>query len=207
MLWVIFSRLVSQYLVNTMANWGFRVENSIANKYAKSLYDVSVSMGIEKDVADQLKILKDFVLSMANYEKCLKKFSLIFQYGEAFVSQIKDELKLSKEVSNFLTLLIKNKRLPLIIEMCNAYFSLVSAIKGRKVFFITYATDFSSSDKKHLTDALHKIFDGEIEYVSCRDPSLIGGVKIQFRSKILDYSVKSKLVRLQSAIKGSSYEN
>jgi F-type H+-transporting ATPase subunit delta len=185
-----------------MTDWGFRVENSIANKYAKSLYDVSVSMGIEKDVASQLKTLKDFILSMANYEKNLKKFSLIAQYGEVFVSQIKDKLKLSKEVGNFLTLLMKNKRLPLIIEICDAYFSLVSAVKGRKAFFITYATDFSSSDKKRLTDSLHKIFGGKIEYVSRRDPSLIGGIKIQFRSKILDYSVKSKLVRLQSAIRG-----
>ncbi|MDR2646143.1 MAG: ATP synthase F1 subunit delta [Holosporaceae bacterium] len=190
-----------------MVDWGFRVENSIANKYAKSLYDVSVSIGIEKGIADQLKILKDFILSMANYEKNLKKYSLISQYGEVFISQIKDELKLSKEVGNFLTLLLKNKRLPLIVEMCDAYFSLVSAVKGRKVFFITHATDFLSSDKKHLTDALHKIFGGKIEYVSRRDPSLIGGIKIQFRSKILDYSVKSKLTRLQSAIRGSSYEN
>ncbi|MDR0753263.1 MAG: ATP synthase F1 subunit delta [Holosporaceae bacterium] len=190
-----------------MADWGFRVENSIASKYAKSLYDVSVSMGIEKDVVGQLKILKDFILSIENYEKCLKKFSLISQYVEFFVPQVKDGLKLSKEVSNFLALLIKNKRLPLIIEICDVYFSLVNAIKGRKVFFVTHATDFSSLDKEHLTNALHKIFGGEIEYVSRRDPSLIGGIKIQFRSKILDYSVKSKLVRLQSAIRGSSYEN
>ncbi|MDR2723965.1 MAG: ATP synthase F1 subunit delta [Holosporaceae bacterium] len=190
-----------------MADWNFRVGNSIVNKYVKSLYEVSVSYGIEKIVVAQLKSLKNCVLSLDNHEKILEKFSLVPKYGEDFIEQLKVELKLLKEVGNFLALLLKNKRLSLIVEICDAYFLFIDTIKGKKIFFITHAAEFSAADKKQLIGNFCKVFGGKIECISRKDLSLIGGIKIQFRSKILDYSIKSRLARLRQAIKGGSYED
>ena len=116
--------------------------------------------------------------------------------------QLKNELKLSKEVGNFLALLLKNKRLSLIAEICSAYLLFIDRTSGKKVFLVTHATDFSRTDKKQLGDNLYKVFGGKIEFVSRKDPSLIDGIKIQFHSKILDYSMKSRLTRLRHVIQG-----
>jgi ATP synthase F1 delta subunit len=183
------------------------MENSIVERYSKSLYDVSISLGIEKIVLKQLKSVKDCVLAIDNREKYLKRISLISELGEKFVSQLKDELKLSKEVGNFVALLAKNKRLPLIVDICDGYLSLVDRIEGKKVFYVAYATTFTKTDEKNLVDDLSKVFEGKIKCVTSKDPSLIGGLKVRFRSKILDYSVKSKLERLGRAIRGDGYEN
>ena len=185
-----------------MADWSFEAKNSIIDKYVKSLYGVAVSVRIEKVVEKQLTSIKDLVLSMRNRKKYLEMFSLIPQYGEAFILQLKNELKLSKEVGNFLALLLKNKRLSLIAEICSAYLLFIDRTSGKKVFLVTHATDFSRTDKKQLGDNLYKVFGGKIEFVSRKDPSLIDGIKIQFHSKILDYSMKSRLTRLRHVIQG-----
>jgi F-type H+-transporting ATPase subunit delta len=190
-----------------MAYLNFSVDNSLVNRYVRSLHEVSVSAGNEKVVLDQLKSIKDWISAIDNHEKFLKKISLITKFGETFISTLEKELKLSKEVSNFLALLLKNKRLSLIIKICDRYLSFLDEIKQKKTFFITYATSFSKSDEKLLTEDLQNFFGGKVQCTSEKDPSLIGGIKVQFRSKVLDYSVKSKLARLRSAIKGDHYEN
>jgi F-type H+-transporting ATPase subunit delta len=190
-----------------MADNGFRAENSVVNRYVKSLYEVSQSLGIEKITLAQIKSIKDHVMDISGYEKHLKNFSLMTEWGEKFVSALKKELKLSNEIANLLDLLLKNHRLSLLIEICDGYLAFIDKIKGKKVFYITHAKDFLKSEEKRLAEELREVFGGEIECISVQDPSLIGGIKVQFRSKILDYSVKSRLTRLNSAIRGDNYEN
>jgi F-type H+-transporting ATPase subunit delta len=190
-----------------MSDRDFTAGNSVVNRYVRSLHEVSVSCGTEKVVQQQLQLIKDYILAMDGYEKILSKVFLLTESGKAFIAQLKDDLKLSEEVSNFLHLLLKNKRLPLIIEMCDGYFSFIDSVRGKKKFYITYAGDFSKSDEKHLKEDLHSVYGGEIECICDEDPSLIGGIKVRFRSKILDYSVKSRLAQLRCAIRGDNCEN
>ncbi|MDR0968857.1 MAG: ATP synthase F1 subunit delta [Holosporaceae bacterium] len=180
------------------------IGNSIVERYAKSLYEVAVSTGIEGAVLKQITSVRDCVSAVDNREKFLKKISLVPELGENFISQLKDDLKLLPEVGNFLALLLKNKRLPLIIEICDGYLAFVDKIEEKKTFYVSYATKFTKTDEKKLIASLSKVFDGDIKCVAKKDPSLIGGAKVRFRSKILDYSVKSKLERLHRAIRGDS---
>jgi F-type H+-transporting ATPase subunit delta len=190
-----------------MIDCELKIEKPIVNRYVKALYEVAVSLKIEKQISDELRVLKDCVLIIDEYEKYLKKFSLMAEYAKKFIIVLKEELDLSKQTENFLMLLMKNNRLSLLVEICNEYLSFVDKKQGKKVFFVTYAADFSKTDEQRLINKLSTVFDGNIECVSKKDPSLIGGMKIQFRSKILDYSVKSELARLHRTIKGDVYEN
>jgi F-type H+-transporting ATPase subunit delta len=185
----------------------FAVENPIVSKYVRSLYEISVTLGMEERTSRQLESIRDCILSLDDHEKYLTKISLISKLGEGFVSLLKKELKLSKEVGNFLSLLLKNKRLPLLPSICDGYFSFVDKVNGRKVFFVTYAKTFTKTAEKQLISNLQEVFGGKIECIASKDPSLIDGIKIRFRSKILDYSMKSKLMRLKCAIRGENYEN
>ncbi|MDR1560887.1 MAG: ATP synthase F1 subunit delta, partial [Holosporaceae bacterium] len=133
--------------------------------------------------------------------------SLIAQKGFLLIDKIKTELELSNEMVAFLNLLQKNKRLSLLIEICDSYASLVDRIKGKKSVYITYAKKLSKRDETKLVNNIRKIFKGQIECVTKKDESIIGSIKVQYRSKILDYSVKSRLTRLNNAIRKGHYEN
>jgi len=181
--------------------------NFVINRYVKSLYEVAISREIGARILVELDLIKKYISEIEDYKKFLKRISLLTKNGENFISQLADDLKLSKEMSNFLALLLKNGRLSIIVEICDCYVEFTNKIRGRKIFYVTYAKTFPKTEEKKLIGNLREVFGGEIECVSSRDPSLLGGIKVQFRSKILDYSVKSRLARLHRALRGDAYEN
>jgi F-type H+-transporting ATPase subunit delta len=190
-----------------LAEWGFVVGNSVVNRYVKSLYDVAVAGKIEKDVANQIASLKEFILCFKNHKKLLKRVSLLTDEGTKFINFAKEALHLSAEVDNFLNLLLDNSRLGMILEICNAYSAFLDQVKGKKLFYLTFAKEVSDSVVDELEDNLRSVFGGEIECIVGTDSSLIEGMKLQYRSRILDYSLKSRLRRLHSAIRRENYEN
>jgi F-type H+-transporting ATPase subunit delta len=77
-------------------------------------------------------------------------------------------------------------------------------MKDKRIFYVTYANDFSEKTRNELSQHLRELVGGTIEFVVRQDKSLIGGLQIRYGSKILDYSVKSKLNRLKRSICGES---
>jgi F-type H+-transporting ATPase subunit delta len=181
--------------------------NSVVSRYARSLYEVSVSLKKEAKVLRQMQSVKEHVLAMESYKKTLKKDSLLPECGLEFVDKLSKKLKLSPEVSAFLHLLHKNKRLTMIIEICDAYISLADKENSKEAICVTYAKRFSKTEEKKLVQDMEEVLGRRVLCVTQKDPALIGGAKIQYRSKILDYSLKSKLDRLCGAITRSIHEN
>jgi F-type H+-transporting ATPase subunit delta len=173
----------------------------------KSIYAVAAAAGIEDDVKMQLDVIKSCILHIKDYKKFLKKICLLPNEGANFVDFLKANLTLSDELVNFLNLLLHNDRLGLIVDICDAYSAFLDQIRGKKFFYLTCANNVSRVMINRLIDDLKSNFGGEIECVVTKDMSLIGGVKLQYRSRILDYSVRSRLRRLHNAIRRENYEN
>jgi F-type H+-transporting ATPase subunit delta len=190
-----------------LADWGFVVGNSVTNRYVKSLYNIAAKSGLERDIAKELYSIKSYILSIKNYEKFLKRISLLSEDGIKFVESVKMKLKLSKYMSNFMDLLLHNKRLDVILDICAAYEAFLNQIDNKKFFYLTFAKEISDSLVKQFTEYLEKSFGGKVECIVKHDSSLIDGVKVQYRSRILDYSLKSRLKRLHCVIRSGSYEN
>ncbi|MDR1551184.1 MAG: ATP synthase F1 subunit delta [Holosporaceae bacterium] len=194
--------------MRTMAEGGVAARKIVIDQYVRSLHAASIFVGTEKVMYSQLKLIRDCVVSLGDYVKFLKRVSVIKKWGEVFIAELISRLELSKEVSNFLALLLKNGRFALLVEICDEYFSFISdVVRGEKIFHISYAANLTKFDKNQLVSHLQEIFGGKIRCVCHQDPSLIGGICVRHRSKILDYSLKSKLGRLRRAIRGDCYEN
>ena len=190
-----------------MTDWSFAENNSVVNRYVKSLYEVAVSSHTEQEIYSQLSVIKNTILQIEGYEKFIKRVALISSEGLTFVRTLIEDLQLSMVMGNFLKLLWKNRRLILLLEVCDTYTKFVEKAHGERVFYVTYAKEFSKKDEKALLMNLSEMFGDNIRCLAKKDESLIGGITVQYRSKILDYSVKSKLKRLRNAIRGDNYEN
>ncbi|MBE6447146.1 MAG: ATP synthase F1 subunit delta [Alphaproteobacteria bacterium] len=198
---------VEEYGEETLSDVGFVIENAVINRYVKSLHGVSLQNNKENEYLKQIVSVDDFIKKIPNNEKVLKRLTLLAYREVSFIENMIGELKLSKEVGNFLKLLLKNKRFGLISDVCKSYISFVESRHGKKTFYITYAKHFSNEDENKLKQELGTIFQCDVECIARKDSSLIDGIQIRYRSKVLDYSLKSKLVRLESAIKGDNYEH
>lgn len=190
-----------------MADWSFVVGNSVTNRYVRSLYNIAAKSGLERDIAKELYSIKSYILNINGYEKFLKRISLLSEDGIRFVKSIKVKLNLSEYMSNFMDLLLHNKRLDMILDICAAYEAFLDKIDNKKFFYLTFAKDISDSLVKQFTEYLEKAFGGKAECIVNHDQSLIEGVKVQYRSRILDYSLKSRIKRLHCVIRSGSYES
>ncbi len=190
-----------------MTDWGFVVDNSVVNRYVKSLYNVVASLKKEDGTAKELARIKEYVLQIKNHKAFLKRISLLTDEREKTIDVIILDLNLSDYMKNFLRILSQNNRLNIILEICSSYVVFLDKINNKKTFYLTFAKVASDSIIKQYAGYLEKTFGGTVNCVVKHDSSLIDGVNIQYHSKILDYSLKSRLKRLDNVIRSENYEN
>lgn len=176
--------------------------DTVINRYIKALYEVSA--GRESEFLKQVRAVREAIESLKNREGLFKRFSLLPKDGGLFVDTLVSELELLPEVGNFLKLVLGNKRFSEILNICLAYEKFFDKMNGKKIFHVTYAKSFSDQTKAKLSKRLQGLFGGEVDFVARQDASLIDGFQIRYGSKILDYSMKSKLDRLKRSMKGES---
>ncbi len=192
---------------NGTVELGYTDNNSVIDKYVSVLYKVAKERNLLPRISDQLQMIKECIVAMEGSEELLKRASMMKNFGTAFINTLKSNLNLIPELCNFLDLLRVNKRLQLITEFCDGFKKYQEALDGKKYFFISTAQAMNKKSQEELKDRLQSVFGGKIELILRKDPSILGGIIIRYRSKVLDYSVKSRIMRLHSAIRGESYEN
>lgn len=178
---------------------------ALASRYAKALYVVAEDKGKVSEFLEEVKTVSKSLESMEYGEKLFKRFSLMPKDGEQLVNVLADELGLRAEVKNFLKVILWNHRFSEILDICKSFANLCDEVKGR-VFHVTFAKDFPEDKKRDLRDSLREVNDEDlnVKIVEDQDDSLIGGFQVRHKSKLMDYSVKSKLSRLRAALKGKA---
>lgn len=100
------------------------------------------------------------------------------------------------EVINLVRLLLENHRLGLVPEIVALYEERKTAAQGSLEITISSPYALNKTQEKRLAEALtHKL--GKTVIISTeKDPSLIGGVRIQAGDLVIDSSLKNRLSRL-----------
>lgn len=190
-----------------MAEWGFEAGNAVVDRYVRALYDVAIKTKKERKVAKELLLIKNAIIGTNKYKRLLRRVSFLSEEGQKFADFLKKNLKLSTEVSNFLSVLLHNNRFGMILEICDAYVLYLDKLDGKKLFYLTLAKEQTKTSMSDLLKNLKSVFGDKIECVTRIDSAIKDGFKLQYQSKVLDYSLKSKLRRLRTAIRRDSYEN
>jgi len=182
------------------------INNPVIARYVQALYSIANEQSCEHDVERGLSEICKLIENSKNYKRMLSRFSLTPSDAIKFVDMLEQSANVNGVVLNFLKLLAHNKRFSLLSEISKSYSDYLKDIEGTKTVFVTYAKEFSEKDKVDLLDNLKEVFECDnVECVLRKDATLIDGIQIQYNSKMLDYSVKSKLARLHKAIRRDSY--
>jgi F-type H+-transporting ATPase subunit delta len=112
----------------------------------------------------------------------------------AFFSQHKTEL------SNFIKLLIFEKRLNVLPEILSRYQTFVMKAKQLKEVTVISAFPIDQKRRHALTEALTKHLKSKLSITFQENNELIGGVIIRSGNWVMDNSIKSRLENLQKEI-------
>lgn len=115
-----------------------------------------------------------------------------------------DRAGIAGEVRNLVGVLIANRRLGKLPEVAQAFGALLAERRGQQVAYVTSAHGLSDTQRAQIAARLTEAGYSGVQISEHVDASILGGLIVRIGSRLYDNSIKSKLQRLQYAMKGAA---
>jgi F-type H+-transporting ATPase subunit delta len=177
--------------------------SSLAERYAAALFElaeegkaldaVAADLGqiraMLKESGDLVRLVRSPILSRAAQEKALDAIA-----GKA---------ELSTLTRNFLAIVARNRRLFAVPAMIDSYLAKLAALRGEVTARVTVAQKLSEAQQARLAEQLRRAMGSRVAVDIDVDPALLGGMIVRVGSRMVDFSLDSKLNRLRRAMRGT----
>ena len=189
-----------KFIEKSMTNAQNRQSVSVS-RYANALFQLAKEAKVIDTVSIDLTSLEVTINSDVEILKFIQNPSIKKSLKVQFFNTVSQKLELSKLTENFIGLIIKKNRVHYILEMIRAFNDLLSELKGIKSANITSAYKLSDEEVSKIKMKLKDKFNSDFNINLLTDSSLIGGLKIQVGSQMIDSSIKNQLNLLKAKMK------
>ena len=189
-----------KFIEKSMTNAQNRQSVSVS-RYANALFQLAKEAKVIDTVSNDLTSLEVTINSEVEILKFIQNPSIKKSLKVQFFNTVSQKLELSKLTENFIGLIIKKNRVHYILEMIRAFNDLLSELKGIKSANITSAYKLSDEEVSKIKMKLKDKFNSDFNINLLKDSSLIGGLKIQVGSQMIDSSIKNQLNLLKAKMK------
>lgn len=179
------------------------VVGDIAERYGLALYELADEAKSLDDVASDLESLKALIAESDDFAKLLRSPVIDRNAKTKAVSTILEKGGADSLTRRFVGVVAENNRLFVLAEMITAYLAELSRRRGEITAEVTSARPLNDDQLQQLTESLRAKLGGKVAVEADVDPSLIGGLVVRVGSRMIDASLKTKLQRLQYAMKGA----
>jgi F-type H+-transporting ATPase subunit delta len=175
----------------------------IAGRYAGALFELADERHALDQTARDLETLKQLLISNADLRKALR--NPLFdnaQQGRAII-EIAKAAGLSRIILGFLGVLARNRRLFALTEIADAFLASLARRRGEMTVEVTSAQPLTADQAERLTAKLNLSLAAKVRINAHVDPGLLGGLVVKIGSKLIDSSIRTKLVGLERIMKGA----
>ncbi|HEU0157001.1 MAG TPA: F0F1 ATP synthase subunit delta [Stellaceae bacterium] len=175
--------------------------SALAERYAAALFDIADERRALDEVAADLRQLRDMLGASADLMRLVRSPVLSrVEQGKAMTA-LADRAGLSRLVRDFLAVVARNRRLFAVPAMIEAYLAQLAARRGEVTAEVTAAQALSEAQLGALGEQLRRTVGRRVTIDVRVDPELLGGMIVKVGSRMVDSSLRSKLHRLQIAMK------
>ena len=179
-------------------NKSFSIETS--ERYSRALFEVSQESNdldkVESDIQN-FKLIYDKNLEVRNF---IKDPSQIINEQNKLVNLISDKLNFSKNVQKFLLLLIEKRRIFFVNKIIESFLRLCSQKRGEVKASLISSKELSQNELNDISTDLSKSMGSTLKFDYKVDKELIGGLKLQLGSIMIDTSIRNKLKKYEQAM-------
>ena len=115
-----------------------------------------------------------------------------------------ERIGVGMEVRNLVGVMITNRRLGKLPEVAAAFGAKLAERRGQQIVTVTTAHSLNDTQRAQLVARLTEAGYSGIRLSERLDPTVLGGLVVRIGSRLYDKSIKSKLQRLQFAMKGAA---
>lgn len=177
--------------------------SGLAERYAAALFDLADERKALDAVAGDLQSLRAMLRDSADLRRVIRSPVLSRDEQGKGIAALADKAQISPLARNFLGLLAQNRRLFALPDMIESFLHRLAERRGEVTAHVVSAQDLSPQQRDAVNEQLRKAVGRKVAVDIEVDPSLLGGLVVKVGSRMVDASLKSKLHRLQLAMKGA----
>jgi F-type H+-transporting ATPase subunit delta len=189
--------------------WSFsRVETSggirasLAGRYASALFDLARDQRQIESVGKSLDAINQALLDSKDFSELVAS-PLVSRdaAGKAFAA-LAPQLSLDPITTNFVGVLARNGRKKELRSVIRAFRRLAAEHRGETTADVVTARPLNDDQLAALKQQLRARAGRDVAIDAQVDPTILGGIVVKLGSQQIDASIRTKLNRLASAMKG-----
>ncbi|MGC6516874.1 MAG: F0F1 ATP synthase subunit delta [Candidatus Puniceispirillaceae bacterium] len=179
------------------------VTTGLAARYAGALYDLASEAKAVDAVLGDLETLGSLVLEHDDLARLISSPVLSRAEQMSAMTAILEKAGAHELTVKFIGAVAENGRLFALTRISQNFSELVAKKRGQISAEVVSAVALDKERQKLVEKSVAKMAGSDKLSLSMRvDPSLIGGLVVRIGSRMIDTSIKTKLNRLEAAMKG-----
>lgn len=183
---------------------GQTVTSSLSGRYATALFELALERKAIDLIADDLGQLEAMIGKSEELRHLIQSPLFSREAQKKALAALSEKAGLSEIVRNTLGVIAENRRLFALEDVIKVYRTLVSEHRGEIEARVTSAAILSAEQRDALEAVLKKTIGSAVTVTTEVDPDLLGGMVVRVGSRMIDSSLRTKLQRLQLAMKGTA---
>jgi F-type H+-transporting ATPase subunit delta len=176
----------------------------LAGRYATALYSYAEETGDLDRVIEEMDALGRLIDESADFRNFLSNPLVDAEEGTKAARAVLDSQGFGKIVQDFVGVVAVNRRLFFLRAIVRGFAALVDEKRGVIAAGVASAHPLSDVQRTQLRARLTELGYGRVAITETVDPSLLGGLVVKLGARLYDTSLKSRLQRLQYAMKGAA---
>ncbi|AUG51570.1 F0F1 ATP synthase subunit delta [Thalassospira marina] len=174
----------------------------LQGRYATALFELASSADQLDVVKGDLELLDQAIVESDDLRNVLRSPVISRDVQANAMAALLDKLGVSELTKKTVGLLCQKRRLFVLPGVIKAYLSMLSAHRGEVTAQVTSATALKDEQIEAVTGALKEVVGATVKVDLNVDPAVLGGLVVKVGSRVFDASLRTKLQKLELAMKG-----
>ena len=180
------------------ANKSFSTETS--ERYSRALFEVASETKEIDKVESDLRNFQSLFNSSSEIKNFIQNPTKSINTQNSFINLLTEKLGFSKNLKNFFLLLVEKRRIFFVKKIFESFLKLCSKKRGEIKASLISSKELSTTELDEISKDLSKSMGSTIKFDYKVDKELIGGLKLQLGSFMIDTSIKNKLKKYKLAM-------
>lgn len=178
--------------------------SGVAGRYARALFELAENDKSLDQVAQDLATFRRMLDESLDLRRLIASPVVGRDLQGKALMAVLDAARISGLVRKFIGAVAANGRARELPGMATAYLAELARRRGETSATVTTAVPLTPEQLSQLTATLRGLVGAKVAIDARVEPDILGGLVVKVGSRLFDSSIRSKLQRLQLAMKGAA---
>ena len=175
--------------------------SGVAERYASALFDLARDESAIDAIEAELVGLSEMIEGSEDFRRLIQSPVFSADDQQRAIGAIAERAGIKGLTGNFLRLVARNRRLFALPGIIKAFRAMAAAERGEVAAEVASAQPLSDGQVAALKAALREKLGKDVTLSASVDPALLGGLVVKVGSRMIDTSLRTRLMNVKSHLK------